>query len=124
MKDTYKNILVIVCGFLVLAFVFLYKGYVVRGQLFLGISLSIGIASLLFPILAQWIVTAWFKLAEVMGWFSSRIILSIVFYLFLFPIATLASLFTKDPLALKKHSGNLFVERNHKYISKDLEFPW
>ncbi len=123
-KDTYKNILVIICGFLALAFFFLNKGLMPKGQFFLAIGLGIGILSLLFPVLAQWIEIGWFKLSEKMGWVSSRIILSIVFYLFLMPIALLSRIFNKDVLLLRKTGKGLFIERNHQYNPKDLEFPW
>lgn len=124
MKDTYKNILVIVSGFLVIASFFLYKEATFKGQVFLALGLVIGIASLMFPVLAEWIVIGWYKLSEILGWVSSRVLLSTIFYFFLTPIALLSRLFNKDPLLLNKKEGSLYYERNHKYQPKDLKFPW
>lgn len=60
-----------------------------------------------------------------MGWVMSKVILSIIFYLFLFPIALLARLFGNNPMRLKKSSeSSYYVDRNHTYSSGDLENPW
>jgi hypothetical protein len=68
----------------------------------------------------------WTKLSHVMGYVMSKVILSIVFFIFLFPISLLAKLFSKkDSLQLKKGSGSSYYsERNHPYSADDLENPW
>ena len=55
----------------------------------------------------------WMKLGSVLGWINSRIILGIIFFLVLFPIAFIMKLFNYDPL--KK--GNKFQE-SYKEIKK------
>lgn len=117
-QDRYKSILVIVTGLLALAWIF---NIPLLGKL----ALVTGAASIFFPPFARAIVWAWFKIALGLGWVNSRILLSIVYFLFLMPIAWLSRLFTKDPLALKKQKREtLYVTRNHLYTGKDLENIW
>lgn len=93
------------------------------------IAFWIGLVSLTIPPLGDLVIKIWEKLAMALGWFNSRVLLSIIFYLFLFPIALLSRIGKKDKLRLhlKKDSENIdsfFTTRNHQYNPKDLENPW
>ncbi len=117
-QDRFKTILVIVVGFLVIAWIFeipvLHK-----------IAVGIGAISILVPIAAKWIEWGWLKFALGLGWINSRILLSLVYFLFLLPIALLSRLFTKDPLQLKgKTNDSVFKTRNHLFTKDDLENIW
>jgi hypothetical protein len=117
-QDRFKTILVIVTGLLALAWIF---DVPVLGK----IALAIGAISIFVPPAARGIEWAWLKLALALGWVNSRILLSIIFFLFLMPLAWISRMFTKDPLALKNDKRTtLFVERNHLYTGKDLENIW
>jgi hypothetical protein len=123
-SDRYKNILVIVVGFSLLAWIFKFvtpewKIIVWKTMILLGLF------CLMIPPLAKAVEWAWLKLALGLGWINSRIILSIVYFVFLMPIAWLAKLFTKDPLMLKrKDASSLYVTRDHEYNKQDLENIW
>jgi hypothetical protein len=112
--------LVIVVGFLVLGFIFKnYQTYL------LYFATGVGIIFVFLPWIGDYLVKRWFKLAELLGWVNSKIILGIVFYVFLFPIAVLSRLGNKNPLQMKKTTDkSLFVARNYKYVAKDLENIW
>ena len=118
-QDRFKTILVIVTGLLALAWIF---DIPLLGK----IALGIGVVSIFIPPAARAIEWAWFKIALALGWVNTRILLSVVYFLFLMPIAWLSRLFTKDPLALKKtqERATLYVTRNHHYTGKDLENIW
>jgi hypothetical protein len=118
-QDRFKTILVIVTGLLAFAWIF---NIPVLGK----IALAIGAISIFIPPAAKAIEWAWLKLALALGWVNSRILLSIIYFLFLMPIAWVSRLFTKDPLALKKKNDRttLFVTRDHLYTGKDLENIW
>ena len=53
------------------------------------------IAGLLFPVLIKPIYVLFFYLSLVLGWISTRIILTVIFYLLITPIGLLARLFGK-----------------------------
>ena len=117
-QDRFKTILVIVTGLLAIGWIFAIP---LMGK----IAVVIGAVSIFIPPAAKAIEWAWFKLAMGLGWINSRILLSIIYFVFLMPIAWLSRLFTKDPLALKKDKREtLFTTRNHLYTGKDLENIW
>lgn len=116
-QHLHKTILVIVAGLLVLSFIFDLPLLVV-------IATAIGVSSLMSTHLANAVVWIWEKLAQVLGFINTRILLSLLFYVFLFPIAMLSRLFSKDPMQLKNPQASVFIDRNHTYTSKDLENMW
>ena len=121
--DRYKNILVIVVGFSLIAW--LLKIDLSTKVLIWKIAIAVGGVSLLIPPVAKAIDWAWLKLALGLGWINSRILLSLIYFLFLLPIAWISRLFTKDPLNLKKNNTpSLYVTRNHEYTKEDLENIW
>ncbi|MCE7064475.1 SxtJ family membrane protein [Dyadobacter sp. CY326] len=117
-SDKAKAQLVIVTGLVVLFFVF-------KSQYFLIAAAVVGVLSIAIPAAGDLIVKGWYKIAEILGAINGRILLSIVFFVVLFPVAIIAKLGKKNPLALKREAkDSVFVERNHKYAAKDLEQVW
>lgn len=93
--------------------------------IFLYISLGVGILGMVFPWAAKLIHLGWTSLGKALGFVNSRILLGVIFFFVLTPLALLRRLGSKDPLQLrKKPSGTYFAERNHAYSPKDLENPW
>lgn len=118
MQDSaYKTILVIVTGFLVLSVFF-------EAPILWKIAAIIGVTSLISGHAARGVLFIWDKLAFVLGYINTKIILSVLFYLFLVPIAFISRLFSKDPMKLKNSTDSMFTERNHLYNPKDLENMW
>ena len=67
----------------------------------------------------------WMQLAKLLGFINSRILLSIIFFLILTPIALLMRLLGKTQFI--KNEGtqqSLFVSRNQLYNRQDLEQPF
>jgi hypothetical protein len=91
MKDheKYKSLLVIVIGFLVLYF-WLKIDYLLYA------SLIVGLGSLIIPTLGDLILKGWFKIAEVLGWINTRILLSLIFFVCLTPFAWLQKLLARS----------------------------
>lgn len=88
-------------------------------------ALLIGLIGMFSKTLTSYISNGWMKAGEAMGVVSSRIILSIVYFLFLFPIALIYRIGRKDTLQLKKaETDSYFVTRNTRYETKDLKNPW
>ena len=92
----------------------------------LTLSVLLGLVGMFSKFLTTKIAWAWMKLSEIMGAVTSKIILSAVFFLFLFPISLLQKIFSKkDNLQLKKTTGpSYYFVRNHKFEAKDLENSW
>lgn len=112
-----KSLLIIVLGLLIFYLI-------TENNLILYIALGIGSLGLLIPHLGYAIVWLWFKIAHLLGWINSRLLLSIVYFIFLTPLAWLYRLSGKDSLQIKAPRTSNFKERNHTYIAKDLENTW
>jgi Saxitoxin biosynthesis operon protein SxtJ len=92
---------------------------------FLYVAVGVAVVGLIFPFAAKYIHLGWMGIAKVLGFINSHIILGLIFFLFLTPLALIRRLGRKDLLQLRKRSsGSYFTERNHKYSGKDLENPW
>lgn len=111
--------ILVLCVFLVIVFLVGKQHY----RFLLTLSVVLGLIGMFSKYLTSKIAWAWMKLSEGMGAVTSKIILTAVFYLFLFPVAMLSRVFSKkDSLQLKKTTGDsYYLVRNHKYEAKDLE---
>lgn len=116
-KKSAESLLVIVTGFLVLYLVFQHKA-------FLYVSLSVGLVSIFIKPVGNFIARLWFILGEVLGFIVSKIVLTLLFYLFVTPIAIVHNIFNKDVLKTKHCGETLWSKRSHTYTSKDLENIW
>jgi hypothetical protein len=117
-NDRFKTILVIVTGLLAFAYIF-------DIQLLAQAALLIGILSVFIPIAARAIEWIWMKIALLLGWTNSKVILSVVYFGFLMPIAMVSRFFTRDPLSIRgKDVPSLFVNRNHSFHKEDLDNIW
>lgn len=111
-------ILSIVVGFLVLFAIF-------KATWLLWVSLIVGVLGLLSDSFAGLITKGWLKFAEILGRINGSILLTLIFFIFLTPIAFLMRIVKKgDELGLKKPEGSNYAERNHQYSAKDLENIW
>ncbi|MCB0494685.1 MAG: hypothetical protein KDC79_00990 [Cyclobacteriaceae bacterium] len=86
--------------------------------------LAIGVLSILFEKIAFGINWLWMKFAHGLGWVNSKILLSILYYIFLVPIAFLAKVFKGSSIDLKGNKESIYKSRDHMYSKKDLENMW
>lgn len=116
--DKYESLLVISTGFVLIYIISASKPI-------LYVAFGLAVLGIFSPFLADKIAWAWNKLAEGLGYVSSRIILSIIFYVFLLPISILYRIAKKDLLNLKRSKKeSIFVERNKVFTKEDLETIW
>jgi hypothetical protein len=71
------------------------------GFIFSFIALLLLIVSLLQPAILKWIYPWWMKLADIMGYVMTRIILTVLFYTLFTPIGFVARLLNKDFLFMR-----------------------
>ena len=112
-----QSVIAIVAGFLVIAWI--KHSYTL---LIAGAAVAVAFP---FPVLYKRVHRFWMLISKVLGWISSHIILSILFYLFLTPIALLRRVMGKrDMKVLLENEESGFYERNHVYAGKDFLNPW
>ncbi len=116
--DPIMTVLTICVGFV--GFYLLYK------QIWLlQASFIIGLAGILSTFIREKIDYIWQKLIKILSLIVPNILMSIVFYVFLFPISMLAKFFSKnDPLMLKNKGSSTFVDSQKEYVKAYFEKPW
>jgi predicted membrane-bound spermidine synthase len=93
-------------------------------KIYLYLAIAIGLVGILIPPLANLIAKGWFKLADLLSFVMSRIILGTLFFLVLFPISLLYRIGRTDKLQIRKSETTTWVTRNHQYMENDLENIW
>lgn len=111
--------------FAVFAMVSLLATVFLRRLEFAAVALVLLAMALVAKPVAQTVTCWWLRFAALLSAISNRIVLTLVFFLMLTPIAFLYRLFHKDPLHLKIGTADSFyTERNHTYSKKDMEKLW
>ena len=113
-----KTILTIATGFTIIY-------YFTAGQWALIAAIILGLIGILSTYLSEKVEWAWMKLAFVLSLIMPNVLLSVVFFIFLVPIAWLAKLFgKKDPLLLKNGVKSTFVQVDRTFSQKSFETMW
>jgi len=79
---------------------------------------------LLIPALAEMIHVGWMKLGEGMGFITSKIILTLIFFVMLVPLSWIAARFRKPVMKMKPGAGSFFKSRNVTYTAKSMQDLW
>ncbi len=116
-KKAVETCLVITTGFILLYFIFQVK-------ILLIVAFVTGLTGIFIRPLALKIAWLWHKLGDMMGFFVSKLVLSIVFFIILLPISLIYRLIKKDTLLLKNKYISYWIIRNYKYAKKDMENVW
>lgn len=92
------------------------------------------IAALIFTIVTMTVpgvfrpfAVFWFGLSRAIGTVVSKVLLTLVFFLLVAPMALARKALGKDSLRLKQwkqSAGSVFTERGHEYTAKDIETPY
>ena len=107
--------------------ILLLVGYFTKDDLFYRIAVPILLINMIFPMFYYPFAILWFGLSNILGAIVSKILLSVVFFIIVLPVALLRQLFGKDSLLLKKFkksNKSVMKTRNHTYVGTDLENPF
>lgn len=117
-EETTKTVLLLTLSGVVFYFIY-------RQDWMLIVGLVIGFLGLISDTLAFYVDLFWRKLGWLLGLIVPKVILSIVFFLFLTPLAILSRIFgPKDPLHLKYTGDSLFKVVDKKYEKSHFEKMW
>ena len=118
-----KTMAVLILAALVFSEVFKEKGQ--TQLILLYVAMVLAFLSAFWPWASLWIHRLWMKLGEAIGAVVSRIILSVIFYLLLTPLAWLNRLFSKNPRFIKgKVRSTYYTVRQKQYERNDLGTTW
>ncbi|MDG5766293.1 SxtJ family membrane protein [Balneolales bacterium ANBcel1] len=116
--DSQRTVHTITIGFLV---IYLITGW----QWTVLAAVAVGVAGLFSKYLAGLIHRGWMLLARLLGYVVPNIILTLVFYLVLLPVALLARLFRKEPpVVLDNRADSMFRRVEKTFGKEDFINPW
>ncbi|MFC1730862.1 SxtJ family membrane protein [candidate division KSB1 bacterium] len=110
-----------------LVLILLLVGYFTNNVIFYKISIPVLVMNMIFPRFYYPFAIFWLGLSNILGLFIPRILLSIVFFIIVLPVAIIRKLFGKDVLLLKNFKRNpesVFKTRNYGFGIKDIEKPY
>jgi hypothetical protein len=109
----------------VLAFFSLAAGLWFQRPAFFYLALFFLFLGIFVKKAAVWLAWGWLRFAHLIGTVNTKIILTLIFYLILTPIAFLYRLFHGDFLKIKqKGPESNWHHRDHTYNKSDLEKSW
>jgi hypothetical protein len=111
--QAYKNIAVLAAGFLILYLVF-------NKSFLLYISLTALVLGSVHEKVALSISTWWMKLGEAMGKVTGTVILSILFFVFLTPLATIKNLLFKKQISTNTN----WIDVNKEFKKENFLNQW
>lgn len=112
---------------LALMLILLLVGYFTGNALFYKLSIPVLLIVMITPGWFYPIAILWFGLSSLIGTFMSQVLLTIIYYILVVPIATIRNLMGIDSLKIRQfHKGTNTVMqiRNHVYNSSDIEKPY
>lgn len=90
---------------LLIAALTFWRDHMLAARIFGGAGVLLVFFALVRPAALAPVHKAWMRFARALGWFNTRLILVLVFYLVLTPISLVMRLLGKRPLALHRDSG-------------------
>ena len=102
-------------------------GFFTNNDLFYKLAIPVLLMNMIFPMFYYPFAILWFGLSNLLGTIVSKILLSIVFFIIVLPVALLRRMLGKDSLLLKKFkksSESVMKTRNQTYVAADLEKPF
>lgn len=113
-----KTVLTISVGF---GLIFLFLGH----KWALYFALTIGVLGIISDKISFFIDLLWMRLAKILSFIVPNIVLTAIFFLFLFPIAILQKLFSnKNTLQLKNNTTSLWLNTTEKITKSSFEKMW
>ena len=103
-------ILLLVAGFLFYREKESFQTFLYIAGVFIGLAL-------ILPSMLKPIYIVWMTFAVILGWFMTRVILSLLFYVIITPIGLVLRIFGKDFLDLKKQAvqGSYWNQRDSNF---------
>ncbi|MCB0607678.1 MAG: hypothetical protein H6562_08670 [Lewinellaceae bacterium] len=113
-KSPYESVLALLAGML-LWYYFFPNRYLIPGALlFLFLTL-------LVPATARLVHQGWERLTRAIGAISGKVLLGIIFFIVLTPIAWLFRLFSGRTITGSRDVESMFITRDHPFGKEDLE---
>lgn len=97
--------------------------WITKSQFLLYTAFFLGVIGLIMPGIAITIDWAWMKLVHAIGYVMNRVLLTIIFFFILFPLALLARIFS-NKTKTKRNADTYFRDRYFMYTKDSFENVW
>jgi hypothetical protein len=94
---------------------------------FILLAIIFLLVAMSYPVIFQPFARLWFGLSTALGTVASKIILMVLFYLLVLPVGLIRRAMGKDSMKLKSWKNgkeSVFRVRNHRFMAKDLDYPY
>jgi hypothetical protein len=95
-----------------------------RSWNYVWVAAAVFLLGLVWKDFSEVLRAGWMKLAEGMGFVSGKVVLTLVYFLVLIPVAFFAKRSGKLNIRLKPDERWGFRVRNHRFVKEDFENPW
>ncbi|HMK04313.1 MAG TPA: hypothetical protein VK489_08985 [Ferruginibacter sp.] len=105
----------------------LLAGYFTGNILYYKISILVLVMTMAFPMFFYYIAIIWLGLTNLLGIVVSRVLLSVVYIVFLLPMGMIRRAMGKDSLNLngfKKGNNSVMVNRDIEFTANDIKNPY
>lgn len=115
--DPVRTVLTITVGFLVVF-------WLTKMEWAIYVAFTVGLAGVFSGYLSIKINWLWMNLTWILSLIVPNILMSVIFYFILFPVAMLSRLSKKNQLSLKNKSESLFISNKRTFTKSSFENPW
>lgn len=88
----------------------LWRGHLRQAEVAGAAGAILIAAALSRPAVLQPLAAAWGKIGHALGWVNSRILLTVLFVVIIWPVGILSRLFGSDPLARRRRADSFWTE--------------
>ena len=103
---THRSFGLTVGGVLLLFAAFtLWRGHTTRAEVLGAIGALLIVMALVRPSALAGLAAGWSKVGHALGWFNSRVLLTVMFMVVLWPVGAISKLFGNDPLERRRRDS-------------------
>lgn len=105
----------------------LLTGWITDTRQWFLAAIVVLVINMIWPRIYTLVAKAWLGFSHLLGTVMSKVILSVIFFVVLTPIALLRRVLGHDPMALKKWkkgTESVFETRDHTYTAEEIEQPF
>lgn len=111
--------------FLLLVLFLIVISFIMRSGFLLYPALAFGITGLFLNKFSGWIYAGWMKFSRFIAFVVTLVVLSLTFFIVLYPVSIIYRMIKKDPLKLRAgHYPSMFEDRSRLFTQEDLDNMW
>ncbi len=107
--------------------ILLLLGFFTKKVLYYEIAIVALVITMAIPMFFYPFAILWLGITTLLGEVVSKILLTVIYFVVLFPVSIIRQMMGKDTLDLKtfkKSTKSVMISRNHLFTSKDIEHPY